>query len=101
MRRGSWRRSTRSPTTGPPCSPIALPVPGPAVVSLREAYFAPAELVPAEVAAGRVSADALAAYPPGIPNVLPGEVITATLGTSSGVRPPRRSATSAVPSTQD
>ena len=26
---------------------------------------------------GRVSADALAAYPPGIPNVLPGELITA------------------------
>ncbi len=60
--------------TGPP---LALPAPGPSVVSLREAYFAPAELVPAGDAAGRVSADALAAYPPGIPNVLPGERITA------------------------
>ena len=58
-------------------SPIALPEPGQPVVSLREAYFAPAELVPAEDAVGRVSADALAAYPPGIPNVLPGELITA------------------------
>ncbi len=58
-------------------SPITLPLPGRAVVSLREAYFAPAELVAAEDAVGRVSADALAAYPPGIPNVLPGEVITA------------------------
>ena len=57
--------------------PIALPEPGPAIVSLRDAYFAPAELVPAEGAAGRVSADALAAYPPGIPNVMPGELITA------------------------
>ena len=56
--------------------PIALPDPGPSVVSLREAYFAPAELVPAEQAVGRVSADALAAYPPGIPNLLPGELIT-------------------------
>jgi lysine decarboxylase len=33
--------------------------------------------VPAEHAIGRVSADALAAYPPGIPNLLPGELITA------------------------
>jgi arginine decarboxylase len=57
--------------------PITLPEPGPAVVSLREAYFAPAELGPADDAVGRVSADALAAYPPGIPNVLPGELITA------------------------
>ncbi len=57
--------------------PSALPEPGPAVVSLREAYFAPAELVPADDAVGRVSADALAAYPPGIPNLLPGELITA------------------------
>ena len=56
--------------------PITLPEPGPSVVSLREAYFAPAELVPAEQAVGRVSADALAAYPPGIPNLLPGELIT-------------------------
>ena len=58
-------------------SPLALPEPGPAIVSLRDAYFATAELVPAEAAAGRVSADALAAYPPGIPNVMPGELITA------------------------
>ena len=45
-------------------------------MTLRQAYFAPAELVPAEQAVGRISADSLAAYPPGIPNVLPGEVIT-------------------------
>jgi arginine decarboxylase len=57
--------------------PITLPEPGPAVVSLRDAYFAPAELVPSGSAVGRVSADSLAAYPPGIPNVLPGELITA------------------------
>lgn len=56
--------------------PNVLPRPGPAVRSLREAYFAAAEFVPANRAVGRVSADSLAAYPPGIPNVLPGEVIT-------------------------
>jgi lysine decarboxylase len=58
-------------------SPIALPRAGPAAMSLRDAYFADAEIVPVERAVGRVAADALAAYPPGIPNILPGEVITA------------------------
>lgn len=43
----------------------------------RDAYFADAfEVVAAEDAVGRISADTLAAYPPGIPNVLPGEEIT-------------------------
>lgn len=41
----------------------------------REAFFAPHEVVPLERAAGRVAAESLAAYPPGIPNVLPGELI--------------------------
>ena len=39
----------------------------------REAFFGPQEVVPAEEAAGRIAAESLAAYPPGIPNVLPGE----------------------------
>ena len=64
----------RGAAAGPP---VALPDPGPWAMSLRDAYFAPAELVPAGAAVGRVSADALAAYPPGIPNLLPGEIITA------------------------
>lgn len=54
-----------------------LPAPGPARLTPREAYFAETEVVPAGAAAGRVSADALAAYPPGIPNIIPGEIITA------------------------
>jgi lysine decarboxylase len=56
--------------------PITLPPSGTAVMSLRDAYFAPSELVGIDEAVGRVSAEALAAYPPGIPNLLPGEVIT-------------------------
>jgi arginine decarboxylase len=43
----------------------------------REAFFGPQEVVPARDAAGRVAAESLAAYPPGVPNVLPGEVLTA------------------------
>lgn len=54
----------------------SLPAPGRAAMRPRDAFFATTELVSYELAAGRVSADALAAYPPGIPNVLPGEVIT-------------------------
>ncbi|RRJ85853.1 amino acid decarboxylase [Gulosibacter macacae] len=42
----------------------------------RDAFFAETELVPVAEAIGRVSAASLAAYPPGIPNVLPGEEIT-------------------------
>src|SRR5699024_3621379 len=54
-----------------------LPAPGRLVLTPRAAYFAESELVPAAEAVGRVSVSSLAAYPPGIPNVLPGEEITA------------------------
>ena len=54
-----------------------LPAPGRLLASPRDAYFGNSELVRAEDAIGRVSADTLAAYPPGIPNLLPGEEITA------------------------
>jgi arginine decarboxylase len=56
--------------------PIGLPEPGPTATTLRKAYFARAELVPARHAVGRISADTLAPYPPGIPIVLPGEILT-------------------------
>lgn len=55
---------------------LPLPQPGKAVLSPREAFLGATEIVPASEAVGRVSADTLAAYPPGIPNVLPGERIT-------------------------
>jgi arginine decarboxylase len=43
----------------------------------REAFLGPQEVVGARDAVGRVAAESLAAYPPGIPNVLPGERLTA------------------------
>jgi arginine decarboxylase len=43
----------------------------------REAFLGPQEVVPAREAVGRVAAESLAAYPPGVPNVLPGERLTA------------------------
>ncbi|GCD98604.1 ornithine decarboxylase [Embleya hyalina] len=56
--------------------PADLPSPGAARVSPRDAFYAPSEVVPHTEAVGRTSADALSAYPPGIPNILPGEEIT-------------------------
>ncbi|WP_328806344.1 aminotransferase class I/II-fold pyridoxal phosphate-dependent enzyme [Streptacidiphilus fuscans] len=58
---------------------LKLPAPGEMRMTPREAFFAPSRAVPADEAVGRVSAATLAAYPPGIPNVLPGEVVTAEL----------------------
>jgi lysine decarboxylase len=42
----------------------------------REAYLGDQEVVPTSRAAGRIVAESLATYPPGIPNVLPGERLT-------------------------
>jgi arginine/lysine/ornithine decarboxylase len=53
-----------------------LPEPGTLRLLPRAAFFSESELVDAEQAIGRVSADTLAAYPPGIPNLIPGEEIT-------------------------
>ena len=47
------------------------------VLSPREAFFADNEIVPASAAAGRVSAELIAPYPPGVPVLAPGELITA------------------------
>ena len=45
----------------------------------RAAFFAPREAVPAEAAAGRIAAETVAPYPPGIPAVAPGELVRAPL----------------------
>jgi len=50
---------------------------GELVMTPREAFLGPQEVVPAAQAVGRVAAESLATYPPGIPNVLPGERLTA------------------------
>jgi arginine/lysine/ornithine decarboxylase len=45
----------------------------------RDAFFGPAESVPIEEAIGRVAAEQVTPYPPGIPALVPGERITAGL----------------------
>jgi lysine decarboxylase len=56
---------------------FAAPPPwGELAMTPREAYLGAQEVVPAAEAAGRIAAESLATYPPGIPNVLPGERLT-------------------------
>jgi arginine decarboxylase len=72
----SWREAARG--FDPPPQ-IDLPSPDEiqleTVMLPRDAFFGPTEMVPAERAAGRVSAELITPYPPGIPAVTPGELL--------------------------
>jgi len=72
----SWREAARE--FDPPPQ-IDLPSPNEieleTVLLPRDAFFSRTEMVPAERAAGRVSAELITPYPPGIPAVTPGEVL--------------------------
>jgi arginine/lysine/ornithine decarboxylase len=58
-------------------TPIALPDPAEleleTAVLPRDAFFGPTEMVSAGKAAGRIAAEQITPYPPGIPAVVPGE----------------------------
>lgn len=62
---------------GASASFAAAPPWGELAMTPREAYLGSQEVVPAAEAVGRIAAESLATYPPGIPNVLPGERLTA------------------------
>lgn len=53
-----------------------LPVLPQAALSPRQAMFSPWETVPLKNAVGRIAADAACPCPPGVPVVMPGEIIT-------------------------
>jgi arginine/lysine/ornithine decarboxylase len=59
--------------------PVKLPAPNDleleSVFRPRDAFFGPTEHVPAREAIGRIAAEQITPYPPGIPAVLPGERI--------------------------
>jgi arginine/lysine/ornithine decarboxylase len=61
----------------PAPQPISLPSPEDlqleTVMAPRDAFLGAASLVPAEQAAGRIAAEQLTPYPPGIPAAVPGE----------------------------
>ena len=46
------------------------------VLTPREAFFAADEAVPLSRAVGRIAAEAITPYPPGIPLVMPGELLS-------------------------
>jgi arginine decarboxylase len=62
-----------------PAAEVFAPPPpwGELAMTPRQAFLASQDVVPVRDAVGRVAAESLAAYPPGIPNVLPGERLTA------------------------
>src|SRR3954451_1848578 len=49
---------------------------GPLELAPRDAFLGPQDVVPFAEAEGRIAAESLAAYPPGVPNVRPGERLT-------------------------
>lgn len=55
----------------PPQIPTKLPI-----LSPREAFFAETQTVPASEAINRISAELICPYPPGVPVLVPGEMIT-------------------------
>jgi arginine decarboxylase len=67
-----YRGAARVPAVAPQWTVAAS-----AVMAPREAFFADHETVPAAVAVGRVCAEVVAPYPPGVPVLVPGEVVTA------------------------
>jgi arginine/lysine/ornithine decarboxylase len=63
--------------------PVDLPAPADleleSVVLPRDAFFGRTEDIPAQDAAGRVAAEQITPYPPGIPVIVPGEKINAAV----------------------
>ncbi|MFT4010039.1 MAG: decarboxylase [Nocardioidaceae bacterium] len=59
----------------PPATFAPATVP-PQVLTPREAFFAAQATVPAAAAVGRVCAEVIAPYPPGVPVLVPGETVT-------------------------
>ncbi|WP_280208884.1 aminotransferase class I/II-fold pyridoxal phosphate-dependent enzyme [Nocardia cyriacigeorgica] len=72
----AWREQLDPGDAAPP---IRLPSPSEiqleTVMLPRDAFFGPLESVPAAEASGRIAAEQLTPYPPGIPVVVPGELI--------------------------
>lgn len=72
-----WRDAARGFEQPPP---IHLPAPSELQLETvqlpRDAFFGPTEMVPADKAGGRIAAEQITPYPPGIPAVVPGERLT-------------------------
>ncbi|MGA3353353.1 MAG: decarboxylase [Acidimicrobiales bacterium] len=71
-------RATSGPPR-PPCVALSWDVKPVYAMSPRAAFFSAHESLPADLAVGRVSAELIAPYPPGIPVLAPGELVTEAL----------------------
>jgi arginine decarboxylase len=74
--------SAESQASGQRSSVVPRSLPLPRTVPLapltpREAFFSPSETIPFRASVGRVCAEIVTQYPPGIPILVPGEVISA------------------------
>jgi arginine decarboxylase len=70
------RRISRAGSVAIVATPPA-PLAHETVVPPRDAFLGVSEAVPVDAAIGRISCEAIAGYPPGVPALLPGERVTA------------------------
>jgi lysine decarboxylase len=82
--RDDWERfylafkdiSNRYVISAPKCNQVCLPPSWEIIFKPREAFFAAKTKVSFSECKGRISGEMVAAYPPGIPCLIPGELIT-------------------------
>ena len=67
----------RTPGFLPPVEAAALPPVPPLALTPREAFYRRSAAVPFHEAVGRIAAEGISFYPPGIPVICPGELFTA------------------------
>jgi arginine decarboxylase len=77
--RAALQRLVAAATELPAPHPVKLPAPGDleleSAARPRDAFFGPVEAVPVDDAVGRIAAEQITPYPPGIPAIVPGERI--------------------------
>jgi arginine decarboxylase len=69
----------RAEVAAQPASRVASPTWGPLAMSPRQAFFGQRQVVSIDASVNRICAEPVAAYPPGIANLLPGERVTASV----------------------
>ncbi|QTM99285.1 aminotransferase class I/II-fold pyridoxal phosphate-dependent enzyme [Sediminibacillus dalangtanensis] len=70
----AWERSSYAIQKSVPVKIPEIPL---LSMSPRDAFYADTEVIPFQEASGRISAESIMVYPPGIPIFIPGEIITA------------------------
>jgi arginine decarboxylase len=72
-----WARNPRTAKQGlPPAIPSHAELQAEFALAPAEAFYAPSERVPLSKLAGRIAAEMVSFYPPGIPRIVPGQRVT-------------------------